>query len=219
MHSEQINEISLALSKAQGEMHSAFFDKVNPHFKSKYASLDAIWEACREPLSKNQLSVVQLPVSEGGFLFLDTILSHSSGQWFKSRVPILTGDKMTIQALGSAMTYMKRYSLSAIVGISSREDDDGEGAEFRIKHSQINGMAMKNNITSEVIPCKDFDKLCEENGIVLDSEKMRYVDHCAKKSNQNKITIINRALREIDKFNKSFSCWASENMAEEYASV
>ena len=129
MCSENINELACALSKAQGEMTLASEDKVNPHFKSSYASLGSVWDACRIPLSKNGLCVVQNPHVENGELFLVTMLLHSSGQWMKSMIPV-TNAKNTPQALGSCITYMRRYALSSMVGIAPGDDDDANAAQF-----------------------------------------------------------------------------------------
>ena len=130
MKSESINELAAALAKAQGEMAYAAKDRENPHFKSSYATLASVWEACRGPLSKHGLSVTQLASSEQGFAAVTTILMHSSGQWVQSetRVPTTKNDA---QGVGSAITYARRYALSAIVGIAPDDDDDGNGASRR----------------------------------------------------------------------------------------
>jgi hypothetical protein len=125
--SEQINELVTALAKAQGEISPALKDSNNPFFKSKYADLSSVWNACREPLSRHGIAIVQTMDSREGQLFLTTTLAHSSGQWMKSYMPIIM-EKNTPQALGSAITYMRRYALSAIVGMTSEEDDDGNEA-------------------------------------------------------------------------------------------
>lgn len=128
MHSEQINEIAKALAKAQGEIKNASKDTINPHFKSKYADLASVWDACREALSKNDIAVVQ-PIETNGDIYIVTLLMHSSGQWIKGKVPVKV-QQATPQALGSAITYMRRYSLAAMVGVAP-DDDDGEGAMDR----------------------------------------------------------------------------------------
>ncbi len=125
--SEAINELVTALAKAQGKMKPAVFNKVNPHFKNRYADFTAIMDACRLPLSDNGLSVMQYCETLGEKLMLVTMLAHTSGQWIKSQFP-LTTTQNTSQAIGSAMTYGKRYCLSSMLGIVSDEDDDGEAA-------------------------------------------------------------------------------------------
>lgn len=127
MQSENINELATALSKAQSEISPAIKDSNNPFFKSKYADLSSIWNACREPLTKNGLSILQTMDIKEGAQVLVTTLAHSSGQWVRSYLPILN-EKNNAQGLGSAITYNRRYALSAIVGIICDEDDDGNAA-------------------------------------------------------------------------------------------
>lgn len=124
-----INELITALAKAQGKIQPAIKDKKNPHFKSSYADLASIWDACRLPLSENGLAVVQTIESGGKEPVLVTTLAHSSGQWMRSEMPIIT-QKMDPQGIGSALTYYRRYSLASIVGVAP-EDDDAEGAQKR----------------------------------------------------------------------------------------
>lgn len=125
-HSEQINELGTALAKAQGQIDGAKKDSANPFFKSKYADLASVWEACRLQLSSNGLSVTQCPEESENGIAIETMLLHSSGQWVKSRYTMPVS-KMDAQAVGSAITYARRYALAAIVGIAP-EDDDGNSA-------------------------------------------------------------------------------------------
>ena len=129
-HSEQIGELAAALAAAQGEMTAASKDATNPHFKSRYATLASVWDAIRGPLSQHGLSVSQVLESpeNGVGVAVRTMLLHSSGQWIASRYVMPIGDKLTPQAIGSAITYARRYALSAIVGIAPDDDDDGNAA-------------------------------------------------------------------------------------------
>jgi hypothetical protein len=133
-HSELINELSAALSKAQGEMQAAIKDKVNPFFKSSYADLGSVWDAARPVLSKHGLCVMQTTeiTPDGNRIIMVTTLAHTSGQWMKSFLP-LNPAKNDSQGIGAAITYLRRYSLSAIVGVVCDEDDDGETAVGRGK--------------------------------------------------------------------------------------
>lgn len=125
--SEQLDKLFEALSKAQGEMGYAEKNSLNPHFKNKYADLAAVFEAVREPLSKNGLSVVQIPeFTPEGRYNLKTILGHSSGQFIETDLLLLLS-KQDMQGLGSAITYAKRYVLSSMIGIA-QDDDDGNAA-------------------------------------------------------------------------------------------
>ena len=129
-HSEAIGELAFALAAAQGEMTAASKDATNPHFKSRYATLASVWDAIRGPLSNHGLSVSQVLESpeNGVGVAVRTMLLHTSGQWIASRYVMPIGDKLTPQAIGSAITYARRYALSAIVGIAPDDDDDGNAA-------------------------------------------------------------------------------------------
>lgn len=117
------DELFFALSVAQGEIKAAIADKENTHFGFKYADLDACWDACRKPLADNELCIIQIPsVGESGAVKMETILGHSSGQSISSHY-VMHPDKSTPQALGSCMTYLRRYMLCAMVGISQEDDD------------------------------------------------------------------------------------------------
>ncbi len=137
--SELINELAAALSKAQGEMQAAIKDKINPFFKSSYADLGSVWDAARPVLSKYGLCVMQTTelAADRNQVIMVTTLAHTSGQWMKSFLP-LNPSKNDSQGMGAAITYLRRYSLSAIVGVVCDEDDDGETAVGRGKaqHSQ-----------------------------------------------------------------------------------
>jgi len=131
MQSQDIKELVSALSKAQGVMRPAVFNRVNPHFKTRYADFTSCMDCCREPLATNGLSIMQYCETVSDKLMLVTMLAHVSGQWIKSYFP-LNPAQMTSQAVGAAMTYGKRYSLSALLGIvSDDEDDDGESEQGR----------------------------------------------------------------------------------------
>ena len=124
--SDSIKEIGTALAKAQGVLTGAVKDSINPHFRNKYADLASCWDACRKALTSNGIAVVQMPERDDRGYYVETLLTHSSGEWIASKCYIsLTKDDA--QGLGSAITYARRYGLSAMVGICP-EDDDGEGA-------------------------------------------------------------------------------------------
>lgn len=123
-HSENINEIATALAKCQGEMSFASKDSLNPHFKSRYADLSAVWDAIREPLSKHGLSVSQIIDVIEGKPILISMLMHTSGQWIKSIIPVINANN-TSQGQGSGLTYARRYALAALVGCV-QDDDDGQ---------------------------------------------------------------------------------------------
>ncbi len=148
--SEQINELAGALSKAQGVIIPASKDSDNPFFKSKYADLAAVWEVAREPLYKNGLAVIQHPSAEGNIVHLDTVLAHSSGQWMSSRLT-MTAKDASPQAIGSCITYLRRYGLSAVVGIASEVDDDGNAASAPGKPSVQKSAAPAHDPNNDLI--------------------------------------------------------------------
>ena len=125
--SDTITDLAAALSKAQGEVEGAKKDSANPHFKSKYADLESVWAACRDALTGNGLAVLQSPgLTVDGVMHMTTQLTHSSGQWIRGEMS-LPLSKVDPQGAGSALTYMRRYALSAFVGVAP-EDDDGNAA-------------------------------------------------------------------------------------------
>jgi hypothetical protein len=129
-----IGKLAAALAKAQGEMQSAEKANTNPHFKSKYADLASVWAACREPLSRNGLAILQPVSAEGPAVTVTTILAHSSGEWISESLT-MTAQQNTPQGVGSAITYGRRYGLSSMVGIAP-DDDDGHAASQRSQHQE-----------------------------------------------------------------------------------
>jgi len=131
--SQEISELAAALAAAQGAMKNAVMNRTNPHFKSRYADLAAIWDAARQPLSANGLAVVQT-IGDG---VLHTRLLHTSGQWIASEHPLPMSGRP--QEIGSALTYARRYSLSALIGIAADEDDDANAAQKKSDDELISG--------------------------------------------------------------------------------
>lgn len=132
--SEKINELATAMAKFQAEVKPALKGSTNPYFKSKYADLQSCWDAAREALTKNGLSVIQggppylvLPANNGEVVTVCTRLLHSSGQWIESSLTMKPA-KADPQGIGSAVTYARRYALAAILGLVADEDDDGNAA-------------------------------------------------------------------------------------------
>lgn len=133
--------LARALAKAQGVMSAASKDKVNPAFKSgsatggRYADLASVWDACREPLSSNGLAVVQLvTAADKASVTVETRLLHESGESVSS-VLTMPVEKPTAQGVGSAITYARRYALSALVGVAPDDDDDGNAASGVVPRS------------------------------------------------------------------------------------
>lgn len=123
--SDTIGLITEALSKAQGSIENALKDSANPFFKSKYADLSSVMAVTKAPLSENKLSFSSSVIQSGGANFLVCTLSHISGEWFRSYMPLLIA-KNDMQALGAAISYSRRFSLASLCHVGV-EENDGEG--------------------------------------------------------------------------------------------
>lgn len=143
-HSPSIANIAAALAAAQGQMEGAKKDSANPFFSSRYADLASIIGSIRAPLAANKIAHIQNPGSDEQGTFVDSMLIHASGEWFRGRIRMnipkifhkesrewMSGD--TPQGRGSVITYMRRYALQAMVGLEA-EDDDGNEATRRNDH-------------------------------------------------------------------------------------
>lgn len=124
--SEKIDLFSKAYVAAQADLKNATFDKINPHFKSKYATLAGMRDSLTPALAKHGLAVLQGTTEAGSGFIVTTRLIHESGQWIESAYPFAISKP---QEMGSAYTYARRYSLAAICGIASEDDDDGNSAQ------------------------------------------------------------------------------------------
>lgn len=131
-HSRQFEKFAEALALAQLEIEGADKDNQNPHFKSKYATLASVWDACHGPLNRQGIAILQVPgANAGGTSVLYTWLIHKSGQWFRGEWKIKPTQD-TPQGVGSAVTYARRYSLAAMTGVAPKDDDDdGNSASAR----------------------------------------------------------------------------------------
>mgnify|MGYP001571340503 CR=1 FL=1 len=125
--SESIKEISSALSVFHRKVEAVTKDAQNPFFKSSYATLDNVLATIKEPLAESALSFAQFPDGGG----LTTILMHESGEWIEATysVPL---SKQDPQGAGSALTYMRRYALGAILGLATEVDDDANSASQEV---------------------------------------------------------------------------------------
>ena len=128
--SPSVKELATALAIVQGQLTFAKKDSKNPFFKSNYADLESVWEACRSLLSDNGLAIMQFPGDYvDGNMTLTTVMTHSSGEWVAQNMS-LPVSKPDAQGAGSAITYMRRYALAAIVGVV-QADDDGNSASIK----------------------------------------------------------------------------------------
>ena len=209
-HSPELGELFGALAKAQGKMENASKDKANPFFKSRYADLASVWDACREPLSQNGLTVIQTIEGSKEAMFLITCLGHASGQWMKSKLPLFIM-KQDPQAVGSSLTYARRYALSAMVGICADEDDDGEKAMGRktatekVEEKKVDPKLEKDKLKVLLL---NFQK--EDHDLIND-----YLEMLSKTfKNKPKIDLIDSAIANFEGFQDKFNTWKLNQLAE-----
>lgn len=163
METKHYNNIYEAMSAVLGEIQDPVLDSVNPHFKSKYSSLPAVLQAIRPVASKHGLSLVQL-IDDGKLI---TKVCHVTGGEIVSSINLPTSG--TMQALGSAITYARRYSLTALFGICGDEDDDGNQAStVKEKPTQ----QVKPSAPSTLLQIK---KILSEEGVKADGEALEFL--------------------------------------------
>ena len=211
IQSESINELAAALSKAQGAIEGAIKDSANPFFKSKYADLSSYWDACREQLSKNSLCVTQtMNEDEDGEMCIITQLSHSSGQWMRSYLPINmpANSKNALQDLGSALTYLRRYSLAAIVGICPDEDDDGNKAtDYKTKKQPLSP-------PPELLSQKHLYEFALTNFEHLQNDFVEFSLILKNSKQWNYDTLLKELSTDPDKTRKTFVQWCEKRLRE-----
>lgn len=131
-----VDQLFTAISAAQGAVKVAVKDTKNDFFRSTYADLESVWGVVREPMSSNGLSVIQIPTTDGDKAGVVTILTHASGQYISGKLLLLPCRKekdgsLSVakdpQAIGSCITYAKRYALAGFMGVATA-DDDGNAA-------------------------------------------------------------------------------------------
>ena len=217
MEEVKLSKLTEALAKAQNMIQGAVKDSENPYFKSSYADLASVWEACRKPLTQNGLAIIQITRMIEGKLYLETILSHISGESVSGLYPInpmrqeKDKDVATCQegqdvkwkpskwvaaedpqSLGSALTYARRYALAAIVGVAP-EDDDGEGAVGRGKQGEPKKSIEEIHKESEIKFAALHDRMAKiVNGIEL--------QNWWKKHNEEIKTLLPEHLEQIEAF-------------------
>jgi hypothetical protein len=125
-HTANLNELAAALAKAQSKMGHARKNEENPFFKSSYADLASIVSVARAPLAENGIAVLQGAFTEGEKVSIRTRLIHSSGQWIECCTSATARDAEP-QAVGSVITYLRRYGLSSMVNVATEDDDGAQG--------------------------------------------------------------------------------------------
>lgn len=145
--SDEIKDLATALSKAQNEFKPIFKTSSNPFYKSSYAALDEVISCTQKALSKNGLAVIQGNEATESGVVITTLLAHTSGQWVESKLT-MTPTKNDPQGIGSAITYGRRYALSAILGVASEEDDDANSASTKNESYKAPVKSQTNVITT-----------------------------------------------------------------------
>lgn len=121
--SDEVAELFTAIAKAQAAFHKVESDKENTHFRAKYASIGAYLESIRKPLGDNGLAIIQFPrMTDAGTLEMLTVLTHESGQWLSNWLEAKL-EKPSFHGLGQAITYLRRYSMCAILGLGQYDED------------------------------------------------------------------------------------------------
>lgn len=139
--SDTLGKLTTALVKARADINHPARNKVNPHFKNRYADLTAVLDAVVPAFTANGLAIVQM-VDEGNKLV--TILTHTSGEFISTAADI--PPYKNAQGLGSCLTYLRRYTVQALAGIAADDDDDGNAASNN-----------SNNKASDSAPADDSD--------------------------------------------------------------
>jgi hypothetical protein len=114
-----------SLVAALAELDNVKANKINPAFKARYVSLDALLDAIKPVLLDHDLALIQTLVSEDGKVGVSTAFLHASGERFDFGKLMVKADGLTAQQIGGAITYVRRMSIQTACGISVDSDDDG----------------------------------------------------------------------------------------------
>lgn len=137
--SESVAKLAEALSKAQAEFTHAPLNSTNPFLKNKYADLGSVIQSVRPAMTKNGLAITQTVAAENGIVTVETMLMHASGEWITQSIgiPVDQSKGMSLaQSIGAVVTYLRRYSIAAIMGIYADEDTDGNDEKTTVKQSK-----------------------------------------------------------------------------------
>ena len=200
--SESTKEISVALAMAQVQIRNPTLNKINPHFKSKYADLPEVRDAFQKEISKHGLSIVQTVAKSEDQWVLVTRLMHVSGEWIQGEMPLLySADRNAMQSFCSAITYARRYSWVSMLGICADEDDDGNSSGKREQKQEVRPAesqkqrapeperTIENPIDNESLDMLVSDLMACNSGAALESLRSQAA---ASKANMN-----NEQLRRV----------------------
>jgi hypothetical protein len=164
MNEENKNtKVYAALAKAQQEFTPVFFDCINPHFKTKYASLASCLDSVKKAFNKHGLFLTQKHHNMPNSVGVETIVVHESGESLSSDILYVPVDKQSPQGFGSALTYARRYSLMTFCGIAGEQDDDANMAEEKIKENKEIKTAPVQNKNDDILNIKINDAILKYN--------------------------------------------------------
>lgn len=161
--SESIASLAAALAKAQSEIENAHKTSNNPHFKSRYADLAEVINTVRPVFTSHGLAVTQMPSFDAGIASVETMLMHSSGEWISS-VSSAPVTKQDAQGVGSAITYLRRYSLAAVAGVAQEDEDANPAANISQRKLPVITEALTNEAmlaVAQIQACEDLKTLGE----------------------------------------------------------
>jgi hypothetical protein len=199
--SESIANIAKALASFQSEVKQPEKTGNNPHFRSKYVTLDGTVKAIHDCAPKHGLSYVQMPVTSENGVGVITLIMHESGEFIQMEPFILPMDKNTAQGAGSATTYARRYSLSAAFGIVSDIDDDGNEAsenapshENKVKLATEKQMNLINKLLDDVAGVRGISK--DEAYKTIQKHLKKDLEWFTPSDASKAIEILNNALKQ-----------------------
>jgi len=141
--SESIGSISKALVGAQADVGKALKNQENSHFKSQYADLSAVLEVAKPALAKHGLALTQFPGEGEGTVTMSTLIIHESGEWILLPPASIPLQANTAHGYGSAISYLRRYTTQACLGISVGVSDDDDGNEATAQAPKAKAPAKK----------------------------------------------------------------------------
>lgn len=208
--SQTLGQLAKALAVAQGQFKPIRRESINPYFKSKYADLAAIIDGTRDALAKNSLAFTQA-VSVNDHVVVETLLMHESGEWVRGSIS-LKPKADDPQAAGSAITYGRRYSLGAILGVASEDDDDGNAGSKTGSESKSEAKTeTKPTIKDPDAPASDMQK----RAIVQMLEKLGVKDKMAQYQRVSEICAIVPPLTSIAALSKGEASKVIETLGKE----
>lgn len=191
--------LSAALVKALAEIEGATKDKLNPHFKSKYADIGSVIDAIKPVLAKYDLGFTQHPQPSEAGVIIETVLHHGGGDSLSMGVLFVPANKNDAQGFGSALTYARRYALMTAFGVPAEDDDGNAAAKAQErpttgeappeKRVQLDGVyksksALWAAVRQFVHTLNGIDDLGEFEGFLQTDEVVELLDQCKRDAPQ-----------------------------------